>query len=53
MSALIGATFLMIADTLARDLTPAPEIPVAVIRAIVGTPVFAILLRKNAASRAA
>ena len=51
-SALIGAIFLMIADTLARDLTPA-EIPVGIITAIVGTPVFAILLRKNAASRAA
>jgi iron complex transport system permease protein len=42
----------MIADTLARNLTPA-EIPVGIITAIVGTPVFAILLRKNAASRAA
>lgn len=51
-SALIGAIFLMIADTLARDLTPA-EIPVGIITAIVGTPVFAVLLRKNAASRAA
>ena len=51
-SALIGAIFLMIADTLARDLTAA-EIPVGIITAIVGTPVFAILLRKNAANRAA
>jgi iron complex transport system permease protein len=51
-SALIGAIFLLVADTLARDLTPA-EIPVGIITAIVGTPVFAVLLRKNAAVRVA
>ena len=50
-SALLGAIFLMIADTLARSLTPA-EIPVGIITAIVSTPVFAVLLRKNTASKA-
>jgi iron complex transport system permease protein len=51
-SAVIGATFMMIADTLARDLTPA-EIPVGIITAIVGTPIFAVLLRQTTASKAA
>lgn len=50
-SALMGAIFLVIADTLARALTAA-EIPVGIVTAIVGTPVFAILLRRNAKSRA-
>jgi iron complex transport system permease protein len=43
---LIGACFMMIADLLARDLTPA-EIPVGIITALVGTPVFALLLRQT------
>lgn len=46
VSALLGAIFLMAADTLARSLTPA-EIPVGIITAIVGTPIFALLLRRN------
>jgi iron complex transport system permease protein len=50
VSALAGAVFLVVADTLARDLTPA-EIPVGIVTAIVGTPVFAWLLRRNATSR--
>ena len=41
----LGAIFMMIADTLARTLTPA-EIPVGIVTAILGTPVFAYLLRK-------
>ena len=47
VSALIGAIFLVTADTLARNLTPA-EIPVGIVTAIVGTPIFALLLRRNA-----
>ncbi|WP_445488131.1 FecCD family ABC transporter permease [Rhodopseudomonas sp. RCAM05734] len=50
-SALMGAIFLVVADTLARALTAA-EIPVGIVTAIVGTPVFAVLLRRNATSRA-
>jgi iron complex transport system permease protein len=42
---------LVIADTLARNLTAA-EIPVGIVTAIVGTPVFAVLLRRNATSKA-
>ncbi len=43
-AAVMGAVFMILADTLARSLTPA-EIPVGIITAIVGTPVFAYLLR--------
>ncbi|WP_249780590.1 iron ABC transporter permease [Bradyrhizobium sp. dw_78] len=50
VSTLMGAVFLVVADTLARDLTAA-EIPVGIVTAIVGTPVFAYLLRHNASSK--
>ncbi len=47
-SVLIGASFMLVADTLARDLTAA-EIPVGIVTAVVGTPVFALLLHRAAA----
>ena len=50
VSALAGAIFLVLADTVARSLTPA-EIPVGIITAIIGTPVFAILVRRNTGAR--
>lgn len=50
VATLMGAIFLVATDTLARDLTPA-EIPVGIVTAIVGTPVFAYLLRRNAAGK--
>jgi len=43
-SALLGAIFMLLIDTLARTLTPA-EIPLGVLTAIVGAPVFGILVR--------
>lgn len=52
VSALLGAIFLVAADTLARSLTRA-EIPVGIITAIVGTPIFALLLRRNTRSNGA
>lgn len=52
VSALIGAIFLVVADTLSRNLTAA-EIPVGIVTAIVGTPIFAILLRQATRSSAA
>lgn len=45
-SALLGAAFLVMVDTLARTLTAA-EIPLGVLTAIVGAPVFAVLLRRH------
>jgi iron complex transport system permease protein len=44
-SALAGATFLVIADLLARVLLAPVEIPVGVITAIIGAPFFIYLLR--------
>jgi iron complex transport system permease protein len=52
ISAVAGAAFLMAADTLARDLSAA-EIPVGIVTAIIGTPVFAWLLRRHARGQAA
>ena len=47
-SALIGAMYLLIVDDLARAATMA-EIPLGIITAIIGAPVFAYLLRKTQA----
>ncbi|MEF2070274.1 FecCD family ABC transporter permease [Consotaella aegiceratis] len=44
-SALLGGAYLVAIDTLARTATAA-EIPLSVLTAIVGAPVFAILLRR-------
>lgn len=45
-TALAGAIFLVLVDTLARTLTAA-EIPLGVLTAILGAPVFAVLLRRH------
>lgn len=45
-SAILGAAYLVTIDTLARTLTSA-EIPLGVLTAIVGAPVFALLLRQH------
>lgn len=45
-SALFGAAYLVTIDTLARTLTAA-EIPLGVLTAIVGAPVFALLIRQH------
>jgi iron complex transport system permease protein len=45
-SALLGATYLTLIDTLARTLTAA-EIPLGVLTALVGAPVFGYLLRRH------
>lgn len=45
-TALAGAIFLVLVDTLARTLTAA-EIPLGVLTAIMGAPVFAVLLRRH------
>lgn len=44
--ALMGATFMVLVDTLARSLTSA-EIPLGVMTALIGGPVFAWLLRRT------
>jgi iron complex transport system permease protein len=49
-SFLAGGTFLVIADALARTVLRPVELPVGVITALVGVPLFAMLLRRTIAS---
>jgi len=49
MTALIGGIFLVLADTLARTLTMA-ELPISVVTAFIGAPIFAYLLYRNRGS---
>ncbi|OEU96229.1 iron ABC transporter permease [Streptomyces oceani] len=50
LSALAGAFLLVVADTLARSLVDGQEIPIGVLTAVVGAPVFAWLLRREGRS---
>lgn len=45
-SVLMGATYLVFVDTLARTATAA-EIPLGVLTALIGAPVFAVLIRRH------
>ena len=45
-SALLGAAFLVAADTLARSLAGANELPIGIVTALVGVPCFVWLLRR-------
>ena len=47
-SFLLGGVFLVVADAGARSLFAPLELPVGVITAVIGVPVFAILLRRGA-----
>lgn len=51
LSALVGAVLLVWADTLARTVVDGQEIPVGIVTAIIGTPFFAWLLRRNREAR--
>lgn len=51
-TAVLGAAYMVIVDTLARTATAA-EIPLGVLTAIVGAPVFALLLRHHYRDRGA
>jgi iron complex transport system permease protein len=44
---LLGGTFLVLADALARSIAPPIELPVGVVTALVGVPLFATLLRRS------
>jgi iron complex transport system permease protein len=44
-----GGTFLLLADTAARTITAPAELPVGVITALVGVPIFIVLLRRSPA----
>jgi iron complex transport system permease protein len=46
-SALLGAAFLALADTLARSLFAPNELPVGALTALIGGPLFLVLLRRE------
>jgi iron complex transport system permease protein len=46
-SFLAGGTFLVLADALARTVLRPVELPVGVVTALVGVPLFAVLLRRT------
>ena len=48
-AALAGASFLVAADTLARSLAGANELPIGIVTALVGVPCFVWLLRRPSA----
>jgi iron complex transport system permease protein len=45
LSALVGAAFLVLADTVARTVIAPSEMPLGVVTALMGAPVFVVLLR--------
>ncbi|MBI4853691.1 MAG: iron ABC transporter permease [Acidobacteria bacterium] len=47
-SALLGASLLLLADTLARTIISPRELPVGAITALIGAPLFVYLLRRTA-----
>ena len=47
LAALVGALFLLVSDVLARLVIQPRELPIGVITALVGAPVFALLLRSR------
>jgi iron complex transport system permease protein len=47
VSAIFGATFLMLADTISRTIYAPAEIPVGVITAMLGAPFFLLLMRRK------
>jgi iron complex transport system permease protein len=46
-AALAGATFLVVADTLARTVLAPTELPVGILTALIGAPFFIYLLRRT------
>jgi iron complex transport system permease protein len=50
-SALAGALLLLIADTIARTVVSPVELPLGVVTAIIGAPVFVLLLRRTRAAQ--
>lgn len=48
---LLGAVFVVVADLLSRTLMASHSLPIGVVTAIVGAPVFALLLRQRSSAR--
>lgn len=51
LSLLAGGGFLILADTLARTIVSPAELPIGVVTALIGSPVFVWILRSTAAVR--
>ncbi|PYX91389.1 MAG: hypothetical protein DMG67_10235, partial [Acidobacteria bacterium] len=47
LAGLAGAIFLILADTLARTVLSPSELPVGILTAFIGGPVFLFLLRRS------
>ena len=47
LSAFAGASFMVVADILARSLDPGHEIPIGVVTAVIGAPFFLYVLRRH------
>lgn len=47
LSVLAGASFLMFADLISRTIIAPAELPIGVITALIGAPIFALILMKN------
>ena len=50
-SALAGGSLLVVADTLARTVIAPQQLPVGVLTALIGVPVFLILLARDSRPR--
>lgn len=50
-SALAGALLLLVADTIARTAVSPVELPLGVVTAVIGAPVFVVLLRRTRAAQ--
>ncbi len=46
---LVGGAFLVLSDVVSRTVVRPLELPVGVVTALVGVPVFALLLRRSVA----
>lgn len=51
LSAVVGAGFLVLTDTLARTVIAPSELPLGVVTALIGSPVFVVLLRSRQSVR--
>ncbi len=51
LSAMIGAAFLILADLVARTIVAPTELPIGVVTALVGAPVFAVILYRQRVER--
>jgi iron complex transport system permease protein len=53
LSALVGGGFLILADLTSRSIIAPAELPIGVITALIGAPVFALILMRNRKGRSA